>query len=257
MEFKEKLKKLRAQRGISQQALADAIFVSRSAIAKWENGLGLPSDASYEALTSYFGVGRDALKTDEPEVIIVQKNKRMRRLSTLLGAVGGVFLIVVVLLPVVIAMSGTYGLTSQIAANAFDGDPFIHTEEYDIYYTTMELHYGEDVHTFLSHFRPYKKLWVGYGLYEEGYTYRELYYDGNFLGRLYSLEGEECYYNIILMNANIRPVDAISFDKIIANGKEHSVDLSSYFVTEEKPVGTMLIGEAHIEIATTEKDGYR
>ena len=95
MEFKEKLKKLRAQRGISQQALADAIFVSRSAIAKWENGLGLPSDASYEALTSYFGVGRDALKTDEPEVIIVQKNKRMRRLSTLLGAVGGVFLIVV------------------------------------------------------------------------------------------------------------------------------------------------------------------
>ena len=53
MEFKEKLKKLRAQRGISQQALADAIFVSRSALANWENGLGLPSDASYEALTSY------------------------------------------------------------------------------------------------------------------------------------------------------------------------------------------------------------
>ena len=38
MEFKEKLKKARSERNISQQALADAIFVSRSAVAKWEIG---------------------------------------------------------------------------------------------------------------------------------------------------------------------------------------------------------------------------
>jgi transcriptional regulator with XRE-family HTH domain len=34
MELNEKLKKLRSERGISQQVLADAIFVSRSAVAK-------------------------------------------------------------------------------------------------------------------------------------------------------------------------------------------------------------------------------
>lgn len=38
MEFKDKLKKLRTEKGISQQALADAIHISRSAVAKWENG---------------------------------------------------------------------------------------------------------------------------------------------------------------------------------------------------------------------------
>ena len=55
MEFKDKLKRLRKERSVSQQALADAIFVSRSAVAKWENGLGLPSSASSEALAKHFG----------------------------------------------------------------------------------------------------------------------------------------------------------------------------------------------------------
>ena len=44
MEFKEKLKKMRGERGLSQQVLADAIFVSRSAVAKWEAGLGMPCE---------------------------------------------------------------------------------------------------------------------------------------------------------------------------------------------------------------------
>ena len=42
MELKEKLKKARDEKKLSQQALADAIFVSRSAVAKWEAGLGVP-----------------------------------------------------------------------------------------------------------------------------------------------------------------------------------------------------------------------
>lgn len=34
MEFKDKLKQLRNEKGISQQVLADAIHISRSAVAK-------------------------------------------------------------------------------------------------------------------------------------------------------------------------------------------------------------------------------
>lgn len=56
MEFKDKLKSLRKERGLSQQALADSIFISRSAVAKWENGLGLPNDESMNALLTYFDV---------------------------------------------------------------------------------------------------------------------------------------------------------------------------------------------------------
>ena len=42
MEFSEKLKELRSEKGISQAKLAADIHISRSAVAKWENGLGLP-----------------------------------------------------------------------------------------------------------------------------------------------------------------------------------------------------------------------
>lgn len=80
MEFKDKLKALRKMKGISQQALADAIFVSRSAVAKWENGLGFPSEASMAALQEYFGTAASYFDTPEPEQVIVRKNKHIRRL---------------------------------------------------------------------------------------------------------------------------------------------------------------------------------
>ena len=50
MNFANKLKELRQKKGISQAKLAKDIYVSRSAIAKWENGLGIPSDESLELL---------------------------------------------------------------------------------------------------------------------------------------------------------------------------------------------------------------
>lgn len=81
MELSEKLKKLRSERGLSQQKLADMIFVSRSAVAKWENGLGLPSEESYEALAAVFGVPKAFFVTDEPEQIITTKNRKMKKLS--------------------------------------------------------------------------------------------------------------------------------------------------------------------------------
>ena len=64
MEFKDELRKLRQEKGISQQALADSIFVSRSALAKWENGLGLPSEDAKNALIGYFGLDCDFFETE-------------------------------------------------------------------------------------------------------------------------------------------------------------------------------------------------
>lgn len=64
MEFKEKLKKLRTENGLTQEALADAVHISRSAIAKYENGNGNPSKETLIALAVYFGVEVNDLKDD-------------------------------------------------------------------------------------------------------------------------------------------------------------------------------------------------
>lgn len=50
MSFAEKLKELRQETSISQAKLAEEIFVSKSAVAKWENGLGLPNEESLKLL---------------------------------------------------------------------------------------------------------------------------------------------------------------------------------------------------------------
>jgi transcriptional regulator with XRE-family HTH domain len=39
MKFNEKLQKLRKEKGMSQEALADELGVSRQAVSKWENGV--------------------------------------------------------------------------------------------------------------------------------------------------------------------------------------------------------------------------
>lgn len=76
MEFSEKLKELRSEKGISQAKLATDIHISRSAVAKWENGLGLPSDESLKMLAEYFGVTISELLPDKSnEEILVEKNK--------------------------------------------------------------------------------------------------------------------------------------------------------------------------------------
>ena len=76
MEFSEKLKELRSEKGISQAKLAADIHISRSAVAKWENGLGLPNDDSLSLLADYFGITVDELIPNKStEEILVTKNK--------------------------------------------------------------------------------------------------------------------------------------------------------------------------------------
>ena len=65
MAFADKLRQLREEHGLSQAALAKRIYVSRSAVAKWENGLGLPDDGNLQALCGYFNVKEEWLMERE------------------------------------------------------------------------------------------------------------------------------------------------------------------------------------------------
>ena len=56
MEFNEKLQELRKARSLTQEELAEAVFVSRTAVSKWESGRGYPSIDSLKELSRFFRV---------------------------------------------------------------------------------------------------------------------------------------------------------------------------------------------------------
>ena len=77
MEFNEKLQELRKHRGLTQEELAEKLFVSRTAVSKWESGRGYPSIDSLRAIAKFFSVTVDELiSTDEILVVAEADNKQ-------------------------------------------------------------------------------------------------------------------------------------------------------------------------------------
>ena len=61
MEFSQKLQQLRAAKGMTQEELAAQLFVSRTAVSKWESGRGCPNIESLKAIATFFSVTVDEL----------------------------------------------------------------------------------------------------------------------------------------------------------------------------------------------------
>ena len=82
MEFNEKLQELRKNKGLTQEELAEALYVSRPAISKWESGRGYPSIDSLKEIAKYFSVTIDELlSSDEVLSIAEEDNKQKYRNS--------------------------------------------------------------------------------------------------------------------------------------------------------------------------------
>ena len=76
MEFNEKLQELRKSRGLTQEELAEALFVSRTAISKWESGRGYPSIDSLKEISRYFSVTIDELICPEEILSAAEEEKQ-------------------------------------------------------------------------------------------------------------------------------------------------------------------------------------
>ncbi len=77
MEFHEKLQELRKQKGLTQEDLAEKLYVSRTAVSKWESGRGYPNIESLKAIAKFFSVTvDDLLSTDEVLTIAEEDNKQ-------------------------------------------------------------------------------------------------------------------------------------------------------------------------------------
>ena len=103
MTFSEKLIRLRKREGLSQEALAEALCVSRQAVSRWERGVGFPDINTLEPLGAALGLtvpelmrsrreeapqpltDRDVTELLQSAVIMARENQRQDRTATLLA----------------------------------------------------------------------------------------------------------------------------------------------------------------------------
>lgn len=97
MEFNEKLQQLRKQNNLTQEELAQHLFVSRTAISKWESDRGYPSIDSLKVLAKYFDVTVDELISSD-EIVTLAETEIKEREKSYLGLVFGIVDCMMVLL---------------------------------------------------------------------------------------------------------------------------------------------------------------
>lgn len=77
MELGSKIKKLRINKGITQETLAQQLGVSYQAVSRWENNLTMPDITLLPDISVYFGVTID-------ELFELSSDKRMERIENML-----------------------------------------------------------------------------------------------------------------------------------------------------------------------------
>lgn len=76
----ERLKELRKQSGFTQEQIAEKLNVTRSAVARWETGKGIPDISNLIVISEVYGISLDELikgdKQIENKIIADEKSKR-------------------------------------------------------------------------------------------------------------------------------------------------------------------------------------
>ena len=88
MEFNEKLQELRKQKGLTQEELAEVLYVSRAAVSKWESGRGYPNIDSLKEISRFFSVTIDDLLSGS-EILTIAEEDQKQKNSLLLDLVFG------------------------------------------------------------------------------------------------------------------------------------------------------------------------
>lgn len=110
MEFYEKLQLLRKNKGLTQEELADILYVSRTAISKWESDRGYPNIDSLKRISTYFEVSIDDLLSGEKLIFIAEHEHRawMLNICDLLYGIVDVFALLLIILPLYPMTVGDY-----------------------------------------------------------------------------------------------------------------------------------------------------
>ena len=109
MEFKDKLKQLRLNKNISQEAIAKVFMTSRSTYAKWENGIRLPDRTSLELIAKYFDITIEELfDNKETTNLAIKTNDRLNDLTIGVISIASILVTCIISLLYFFKIYGTY-----------------------------------------------------------------------------------------------------------------------------------------------------
>ena len=254
MEFKDNLKQLRTEKGLTQAQLAEKLFVSRSTVAKWENGLGLPNPESMAALEELFSITAQEIATKEPETVIVEKNRKLRLMGQIVGWAAILALLVVTsILPFAIH-NGRYGFTPDMAAGGYSDREYIDTGDCRIYYFTFEGDWEDGRHwSDLQGWKIVERHFWGCTVDYDSVQMRVITKDNYVVGQIYFIKGKNGYYNLINKAGHYKvdrpgdpaiwdiPTELICAESITISGAEYELQDGFFFTTPE-PVEWFEIG---------------
>ena len=101
MEFGEKIQKLRNQSNWTQEQLAEKLYVSRTAVSKWESGKGYPNIDLLKDIAKLFNKTIDELLSSE-QIIDIAKNENisnMKRANNLIYGLLDIISVLFIFLP--------------------------------------------------------------------------------------------------------------------------------------------------------------
>ena len=101
MEFGEKIQKLRNQNKWTQEQLAEKLYVSRTAVSKWESGKGYPNIDSLKDIAKLFNKTIDELLSREEIIDIAKKENtsNIKRTNNLIYGLLDIISVLFIFLP--------------------------------------------------------------------------------------------------------------------------------------------------------------
>lgn len=101
MELSEKIQKLRKEHDLTQEQFAEKLFVSRTAVSKWETGRGMPSMESLQMIAKLFHITLDELLSTEEIVVIAESENKenIKRFASYIDGIINLAALLALLLP--------------------------------------------------------------------------------------------------------------------------------------------------------------
>lgn len=91
MELDKELKRLRKERGVTQERLAEELYVSIQTINKWENGKCLPDALNLLNIAQFYKISLDQLMKNEVPTSFKKDKSRKITLNDIFSAISYLF----------------------------------------------------------------------------------------------------------------------------------------------------------------------